>query len=135
MVKRTESFWALNILSQTEKNKKTLLFQFSVSWYTNCVMSSSHLPAYYKEKIVALKTKIGLYVVDLTDSSNTEVIEVAIQNSLETELASTQKALEEAEVECVKQISKIQTLETEKIKLETEVTSAHKTLEVLRLFC
>ena len=54
---------------------------------------------------------------------------------LNIELASTQNALEEAKVECVEKTSKIQTLEIEKIKLETEVTSAHKTLEVLRLFC
>jgi len=80
-----------------------------------------------------LKTAIGLDVVDLIDSSNTEVIEVAIENSLETELASAQN--EETKVECAEKNNKIQTLEIAKIKLETELASTQNALEEAKVEC
>ena len=76
-----------------------------------------------KQEQVALKSNMAKVLI------NSDAKLKSAKFSLKTELASTQKALEETKVECVEKRSEIQALEMEKIKLETLVTSAQKALE------
>jgi len=73
-----------------------------------------------------LKSAIGFEI-------HTEVNKVAIENRLETELASIQN--EETKVECVEKTSKIQALEIANVKLETELASTQNALEETEVEC
>ena len=54
---------------------------------------------------------------------------------LETEVASTQKALAQSKIDCAEKTSKIQALEIAKCWLETGLASAQKGLEESKVEC
>jgi hypothetical protein len=64
---------------------------------------------------------------EVLEESNTKHLKLRLDWAVK--VSQSQKALEEKKVECVEKTSMIQTLKIAKIKLETEVTSAHKALE------
>ena len=57
------------------------------------------------------------------------------KTKMETELASTKKALGELRIECVEKTSKIQALEIEKFRFKAEVSSAQNALEEIKVEC
>ena len=67
-------------------------------------------------------------------TSQIQSLEVA-KTKMETELASTKKALGESRIECVEKTSKIQALEIEKFKFKAEVSSAQNDLEEIKVEC